>query len=579
MSESCHSKLAEPEDCAVDSVQVGDDPVVVQSERLLRGFGTSSVNRLLIIGFFRTTVRATVSQKFDRSRWCCMQVVLISVVIGFLLSACSQNSILPAPEPAPQLPEKFTGDGVAKSYESLEWWKTYNDPALDRVIETVLASNFDLAEAVARVEQARARAGIANAVRYPELQPSAGVEDTDSPANAGIGEQIEEIGLSPEVKQEFGISVPDRLGVTTYSLSANFSYEADFWNRNRNDAHAVRAEHLATEWDYRAARIGIIAETIHTYLEVTYLRRHLGLLDDIVAILQDREKLTTTRYHRGLNTAREFYTARLKLWNSQAELPSVRGQLADAEGRLWVLLGGYRADLAGMLPDSLSASAALDPVPAGIPADLLIQRPDVGAAWQRMEAARYAVGARRAELLPSVSLSGSIGLRGSDTHQWFDASQWFKNLTLNLAGPALQGKRLRHKVTLAESRLKEAVFAYKRSVVSAVNEVESVLAQLEASYNRHALLISSVEEARAEAAFQERRYRSGVGDYDDFLAASETLSSVNTSLMAAERDLGYMRLALHRALGGMWIDTKPGNVQISNPPQPADSKVAALPTE
>ena len=260
-------------------------------------------------------------------------------------------------------------------------------------------------------------------------------------------------------------------------------------------------------------------------------------------------------------------------------LPVIRGSWRMPQGGLWVLLGGYRADLAGMLPDSLSAPVVLDPVPAGIAADLLTQRPDVGAAWQRMEAARYAVGARRADLLPSLSLSGSIGLQGSETNQWFDASQWFKNLTLNLAGPAF---RQNDCVTGTLQRLCGECwdcFAYKRSVVAAVNEVESVLAQLEASYNRHALLTSSVEEARAESAFQERRYRSGVGDYDDYLAASETLSSVSTSLVAAERDLGYMRLALHRALGGTWIDTHPDNVQISNPPQAANSKVAALPTE
>lgn len=98
-----------------------------------------------------------------------------------------------------------------------------------------LPQNFDLAESVARVEQARTRARIANAVRYPMLQPSAGAEDTDTPTNAGVAEQIDEIGLSPELKREFDISVPDRLAVTTYSLSANFSYEADFWDRNRND--------------------------------------------------------------------------------------------------------------------------------------------------------------------------------------------------------------------------------------------------------------------------------------------------------------------------------------------------------
>ena len=502
------------------------------------------------------------------------------VIAGFLMAACSQKFMLPGEAPALQLPEKFTGEAAGEAYEALEWWKTFDDPALDRVVEAVLASNLDLAEAIARVEQARARAGIANAARFPSLQPSATGEDSDTPTNAGVGAQIEEIGLSPELKQEFGISVPERLAVTTYSLSANFSYEADFWGRNRNDARSARAEHLASEWDHRAARIGVVAETVRTYIEIAWLRRQLELSDEIVGILREREKLTTTRYQRGLNTARELYTARLQLWNSQAELPAIRGRLADAESRLWTLLGGYREDLAGMLPDALSPSVAFDRIPVGIPADLLTQRPDVGAAQQRMEAARHAVAARRAEQLPSLSLSGSIGLQGSDTRQWLDADQWFKNLSLNLVGPVFQGKRLRHNVTLAETRLKEAAFAYRHSVVAAVNEVEAVLTQLKTSQQRHALLSSSVEEARAEAAFQERRYWSGVGDYDAFLAASETLTSMKSSMAAAERDLGYMRLALHRALGGVWTVAGPEEaIHLDDSPQVAELGAASLSTE
>ena len=505
-----------------------------------------------------------------------LATMLAPVIVTCLTAACSSKSVLPVPEPVPQLPEKFTGDVVAESYEPLEWWKSFNDPLLDRVVEVALASNHDLEGAVARVEQARARARIANASRYPSLQPSTVVEDIDTPTNSGIGEQIDEIGLSPEIKEEFGISVPDRLALTTYSLSANFSYEADFWDRNRNNVRAAGAKRLASEWDYRAARMQVVAETVHTYLEIAHLRRQLGLSEEVVEILQERVKLTAARYHRGLNTARELYKARLRLWNSQAELPAIKGQLADAEGRLWILLGGYREDLSSMLPDSLSPSATFDPVPVGIPADLLVQRPDVGATRQRMEAARYAVGARRAELLPSVSLSGSIGLQGSDTRQWFDAAQWFKNLTFNLVGPVFQGKRLRNNVTLAEARLEEVVSAYKHSVVVAVNEVESVLAQLETSQHRHALLGSSVEEARAEAAFQERRYRSGVGDYDDYLAASEALTSIHSSFLIAERDLGYMRLALHRALGGVWTDSELDAMQTDRATQAAGLQAAAL---
>ena len=174
-----------------------------------------------------------------------------------------------------------------------------------------------------------------------------------------------------------------------------------------------------------------------------------------------------------------------------------------------------------------------------------------------MEAARYALGARRAELLPSLSLAGSIGLQSSDSNDWFDPDQWFDNLTVNLLGPAFQGARLQRNVALAEARLDEAGAAYGRSVVTAVNEVEAALAGLETSRRRHGLLASIADEAQFEAALQERRYVSGIGDYATYLTASQILVSSSSALAAVERDLGFARLALHRALGGAWTDGEP----------------------
>ena len=226
---------------------------------------------------------------------------------------------------------------------------------------------------------------------------------------------------------------------------------------------------------------------------------------------------------------------------------------ADAEGRLWTLLGGYREDLAALLPDALAPAVALGPVPSGVPADLLAQRPDVGAARQRMEAARYAVGVRRAEQRPSLSLSGSIGLQTSDRGDLFNFNQWFRNLTVNLLGPVFQGSLLRDRTALAEGRLSEAAAAYGSAVVAAVNEVESALAGWEAARRFYELRKSFAEAAQAETAHQKRRYQSGVADYEDFLTASQTSVSAAAALAVAERDLGYARLALHRALGGAWV--------------------------
>ena len=135
--------------------------------------------------------------------------------------------------------------------------------------------------------------------------------------------------------------------------------------------------------------MGVIAETVRIYLEIANLRHQQRLAGQIVEVFQQRKSLADSLYDRGLIDTRGLFTARRNLRNAQAELPQIEVLLADAEGRLWVLMGGYRAELADLLPDSLTPSVALNPVPAGIPADLLVQRPDVSAARQRVAAARY----------------------------------------------------------------------------------------------------------------------------------------------------------------------------------------------
>ena len=463
----------------------------------------------------------------------------------------------PDSESATDLAEAFSGSTVSGPHEPLEWWKSFDDPVLDQVVEAVLDSGFDLAMAVARVDQARARARIANANSFPLVRPSVGGIGFETPTNAGVGAQLEELGLDDEAYAAFGVVLPDRLGLTTYSVGGDFAYEVDFWGRNRDTARAAGAERLASESDFQAARIGILAETVRTYLDIADLRRQRSLAGETLQILKELEQLATSRYGRGLIPAGALYTARRNLHAAQAELPRLEAGLAEAEGRLWVLMGGYRADLASILPDSLSPSAALEDIPAGVPADLLAQRPDVSAARQRMEASRLMAGARRAELLPSLSLSGSIGLQGTDTDEWFDPDQWFQNLSVNLLAPAFQGARLRSNVALAEATLDEAAAAFGRSVVAAVNEVESALAGWEASRQRHALLSAHADAALAEAMLEGRRYLSGVGDYAMYLAASQTHVSASAALAAAERDLGLARLALHRALGGAWTSPVP----------------------
>ena len=445
-----------------------------------------------------------------------------------------------------------TEGAAADGYQGPRWWGAFGDPVLDQVVEAVLDSNFDLDEAVARVGQARARARIARADYVPSVGASLGAHDFDAPTNAGIGAQLNELGLGSEVFDAFGFVLPDRLDLSTYTAGAEFAYEVDFWGRTRNAARAAGAERLAAEADLRTARIRVLAETVGTYLEVVDLRRQRSLARELVGVLGDWERLTTARYDAGLADARDLHALRRNARDAEAELSRVEGLLANAEGRLWILVGGYRGELHDALPDALELAAAPVPAPEVVPANLLAQRPDVRAARQRMEGARYAVGAHRAALLPSLSLSGSIGLQSSDSADWFDPDQWFRNLSVNLLAPVLQGGRLRGNVALAEARLEEAVAGFGRSVVTAANEVRSALAGLQTSRRRLAALEAMEEAAREDAALGRERYLSGVEDYAGVLASSQVLVRAKSVRAGGERDVGYARLALHRALGGAW---------------------------
>lgn len=490
-----------------------------------------------------------------------MRTLPILLLAVCCLGACSVAPRTQIPEPvlkspeaaADALPPEFGAEAVAGPYDALEWWRAYGDPALDGIVNAVLGANYDMAEAVARVQQAREVARIARAAFYPTVRARASVEDFSVPTNAGIGAQLQELGLD-EALGDFAddFTLPERLGLTTFTLGADLAYELDFWGRARNRELAAGAAYLASESDYQAARIGVLAETIATYFEVAGLRRQIEVVREMVDVLEAREALAETRYTRGLANSLDIHRVRQDLLDTQAALPQIEAQLDAAMGRLAIVLGGYRQDVEQMLPESMSLSRAAEPPPAGVPADLLHQRPDVRAAGHRLEAAGFDIEVRRAELLPSLTLAGTIGLQNSQVAGLFNVGQWFTNLAANLLVPVFDGDRLQSNVTLAEARFNELAAAYGRTVVTAVNEVQTALGAMRQQDRRRAYLLSRQGEAQAELDLQAERYAAGVGGYADFLDALRTQLNVESALAGSERDTALARLAVHRALGGAW---------------------------
>jgi multidrug efflux system outer membrane protein len=468
--------------------------------------------------------------------------LLILTPLALSLVGCADFSP-PEQTPAP-IAELPTGFGETQSDDArqpLNWWHAFNDPTLNRLVDEALIANLDIAEAAARVDEARAQARIAGANRFPSVSGSAGASYSDSPlAGTSFG--------------GFG-GTASRLTNETYSTGLNFAYELDFWGRIRNDARAARADLFAAEADLRTARLGALADTISTYFEVVDLRAQIALSVNTIDILQDRVENTERRYDRGLASSFELYQLRQDYRNTQAALPQRESQLTAAEGRLALLLGRYAGTLREEMGGRLTPQLVFEPIPTGLPADLLIQRPDVAAAAQRFEAARFRVGARRAELFPSLSLSSTLGTQSGNPSGIFDIlDNWVLNLGASLTAPLFQGGRIRANIDVAEARYAQQTASYARTVLNAYREVMAALEDYEEQRQRYSLIFGQLQEAEASANLQAERYAGGVSAFTDYLDALRTLYQVQSALSGAGRDVALARLAVHRGLGGGWTE-------------------------
>ena len=300
-----------------------------------------------------------------------------------------------------------------------------------------------------------------------------------------------------------------------------------------------------------------MSETISTYFEVVDLRAQIALTVATIDILQDRVENTERRYDRGLASSFELYQLRQDYRNTQASLPQRESQLTNAEGRLAVLLGRHAGTIRAEMRGRSTPQLVFDPVPTGLPAELLGQRPDVAAAGQRYEAARFRVGARRAEMFPSLSLSGSLGTQGGNVSGAFDImDNWVLNLGASLTAPLFQGGRIRANIDASEARYAQQTASYARTVLTAYREVIAAIEDYEEQRQRYALFFAQLEEAEASANLQAERYAAGVSAFTDYLDALRTVYQVRSSLSAAGRDVALARLAVYRGIGGGWTEAE-----------------------
>lgn len=484
---------------------------------------------------------------------------------GTLLAGCV--SLAPSretPETVAAMPAAFDYDRAGEEYRPESWWTAFEDPVLDALVDRALAANLDIAQSVARLERARAQARLSRSAQFPNVNASFSASESSSPlAGSAFG--------------DLGGGAITRIENESYAPSVSIAYELDLFSRNRNDARAAGQDALASAYDLQSVRLATAAEVISTYFEVVNTRRQIELTLQIADALKDRAGRTETAFERGIVDSFELYQIRQQLRSTQASLPQLESALTGAENRLALLVADYPGALDETLAQPLTPRLVFESVPSGLPSTLLARRPDVAAAYARLEAARLRIGARRAERFPQLTLSAAFGAQGATLSDSFDfGANWTRSLAASIVAPIFDAGRITANIRSARAQYDEAAASYAASVLQAFQEVDTAISDYEEQRQRYRLVTAQLEEAELSLDLQRRRFEAGVGSYTAYLDALTTLYQVRADLSGAAQATANARLTVHRALAGDWAPAadpaNPAMAPASSSPPPENHR-------
>jgi len=461
----------------------------------------------------------------------------IAVVLCLLLSSCTLGPDPERPVTAADAAPAFVHapESAAAAFAGDRWWQRFGDPALDALVEEALERNLELEVAAARVLEAQAALDRAAGARWPQVQ--AGASGTRS-------------------KSSFVLPSVGRVGIysTTYAADLSVSYQVDLFGRLARSRQAAWADLLASGAAAEVVRHSVISQVVRARVQIATLERALGIAGDIRSSWQTTLGTVERRYESGVVQALDLRLARENLASAQGAEVAVEGALAQARLALDVLLG-RRPGTGAELPQTLPLLPDLEPIPPGLPADLLDRRPDLRQAEMRLAAATSRVGVALADLYPTLSLTGSAGTRSDDLSELVSTDGLIYNAVASLLGPLFTGGQRRAEVDAARARVDQAAATYAQAVLVALREVEGALVADATSRRQVELATRRVEEARSADRISRDRYQRGVQPMLAVLETERRLRAAEEALITARADLWLARVNLFLALGGDWRST------------------------
>ncbi|KQN26341.1 RND transporter [Sphingomonas sp. Leaf33] len=456
--------------------------------------------------------------------------------------------VQPTAPVAPAFPEATTGTRAATD---IGWREFFGDPRLQTYIAAALANNRDLAQSVARIEQARAQYRITDADRLPQVEGVAGVTRTRQPLNA-LGFPTTTTGTDQGTGTGTGgtAETPTSFTFTQYSLGVQVaSYELDFWGRLRNTAEASRREYLATVEAERAFRISLVAQVAATYLQIRAGEEQIALAERTLIGRRDAVTIARKRMDAGVTSTVDFDQSRLLVTQAETQLAELRRTTAQAENLLTVLVGG---PIAGPLPAArpLSNPGQFVAIEPGLPSALLANRPDVLQAEQRLRAANANIGVARASFLPTISLTGLLGFISPALGSLVSGDSVQYRVGANATQPILTWGKRSAGIALTKAQADELVAAYQKATQTAFREVADALVARRRYAEQIVAQTNAIEAQRRLVRVARLRYDNGLAIYLEVLDAERSLFSAEQQLLQLRSARLQNDVSLYTALGG-----------------------------
>jgi len=412
-----------------------------------------------------------------------------------------------------------------------QWWKTaFNDPILDRLVDTALAQNLSLRSAGLRVLQARQQLAIAIGNQYPQQQQLNG--------QAGI------TGFSSSPAYEI------------YDLGFNLSWEADVWGRFKRQIESASAALDASVGSYDGIMVSLIAEVAQTYLVIRTTQQRLAVAEHNLALQKESLRITTAKYEGGEVSSLDVEQAETLYYNTQASVASLELSLQQSKNSLAILLGQPPHDMRAMLGPAAPVPTVSPEVAVGMPQNLIRRRPDIRTAERQLASQSAQIGFAVSDLYPQFSLGGSIGTSVSTTTLNF--SDLFRPETIgyNLFGAfqwnIFQYGRLKNNIRLQDAIFQQLLEDYRQTVLQAQGEVENAIVAFFKSQQQLVSLQSAASAAQRAVDISTVQYEGGEVPFNTVISTLQALVSQQDQLAAIQGTVVTNLVDLYKSLGGGW---------------------------